>query len=236
MRGSIRLAFAALAIGALLGVLAAPAAAGTIIKLSLGDDANAPDITFNGAILSTANDGGPGTGDQQTNVEFLDFLSGETDITDGSGSFSLSGLAVNGPAQTFGGFLVIQNFLGGTFNLYNGANTLLLSGALDASTLTGPIGPPATGALFTTTFGSITGGTLAPQIQSDTMTLAITFTSINNGAGFGVSGVAPNQTLNSFTADASVIIAADPIPEPATMALALLGMFAAGTCCCRRVR
>ena len=236
MRGSLSLAFAFLAMGAFVGMAATSADAGTIIKLSLGDDAASPDITFNGAVLSTANDGGPGTGDQQTNVEFLDFLASETDITNGSASFSLTGLAVSGAAQTFGGFLVIQNFLGGTFDLYDGADVLLLSGDLDASTLTGPIGPPATGALFTTTFGSITGGTLAPQISSDTLTLAITFTSINNGAGFGVSGVMPNQTLNSFTADASVIIAADPIPEPATLALAMLGLFAAGTCCSRRVR
>jgi hypothetical protein len=206
---------------ALVGMAAVEAHAGTIIKLSLGDDSADPDIEFDGTTLSTALDSDGGTlGDQNTNAEFLDFLSGEPDITNGLGSFTLDDLDVDGPATTFGGFLVIQEFLGGTLSLYDTSNNLLLSGTLDASTLTGPLGPPATGALFTTSFGMVTGGSLEPLIDPDTLTLSITFTDINDGVGFTTSG--GGTVLNAFEADASVIIAAEPIPEPVTALLALL--------------
>ena len=67
---------------------------------------------------SDVSDGGAGTGDQQTNAEFLDFIP-EPDITDGLGSFTLDGLTVSGGATNFGNFLVIQEFSGGTFTLYD---------------------------------------------------------------------------------------------------------------------
>ena len=116
--------------------------------------------------------------------------------------------------------LVIQDFTGGTLDLYDTDNTLLLSGLLDDSTLTGPIGPPATGALFTTSFALVTGGTLKQYIDEDTLSLSMSFTEINSGAGFSIGASAP--VLNPFTADAAVNIAADPIPEPATMVMLLL--------------
>jgi hypothetical protein len=210
---------------ALLGGVATTASAGTIIKLSLGDDSATFDIEFDGTTLSTVDDGGPGTGDQQTNAEFLDFVNSEPNITDLSGSFTLDGLTVDGDAIDFT-FLVIQSFTGGTLSLYDGANTLLLSGALADSVLTGSIGAPATGALFTTSFGSVTGGTLAPLIDPDTLTLAITFTNINGGSGLSTTGALPGPvSLDPFEADATVIIAADPIPEPAAATLLIVGLF-----------
>src|SRR3989304_3036952 len=100
MRRSLRIGFSLVAICALVGMVAAPAHAGTIIKLSLGDDALF-DIEFDGTTLSTVDDLIPATtGDQNTNAEFLDFLS-EPDITDGLGSFTLDGLMVDGAAAAF---------------------------------------------------------------------------------------------------------------------------------------
>jgi hypothetical protein len=209
---------------ALVSTIGATANAGTIIKLNLGGD-SAADIVFDGTQLSIVDDGnGATTGNQDTNVEFLDFLSGETDIVGAPpASFSMSGLAVDGFANVFNNVLVIQNFTGGTFNLFDDANALLLSGTLDDSTLTGPIGPPATGALFTTTFASVTGGSLASQIDSDTITLSMSLSAISGGTGFSVDmgGAAP--ALNPFTADATLSIAAEQIPEPTAAVLLIFG-------------
>ena len=224
MLRSIRIAVACAWVFTLIGVLGGPASAGTIIKLSLGSD-TPPDIEFDGTTLSTIDDGDVGTtGDQNTNVDFLDFLTLFPNILTPTASLSLDGLTTAGPATVFAGVLVIQNFTGGTLELYDPANTLLLSGTLDDSTLTGPLGPPATGALFTTSFGLVTGGLLAPFIEKDTLTMSMGFSDVNGGAGFSVAGVAP--LLSPFTADATLSIAAEPIPEPATSLLVFAGAMA----------
>lgn len=208
--------------------------AGTIMKLDLGSDSSA-DISFNGTTLSTANDGiGVTTGDQNTDVDFGDFLSLTPDILLSSASLSLSGLNPAGAPTTLGP-LVIQPFSGGSISVYDPANVLLLSGTLANSTLTGTVGAPATGAVFTTSFASVSGGTLAPQLISNSLSLSISLTDVNGGAGFSVTGGGANAVLNPFSADATVNVAADQfvIPEPGTL---LLG--AAGACmvvaCSRR--
>ena len=147
---------------ALVSLLSGTSTAGTIIKLSLS---SAPaDIAFSGVTLSTVDSTvAPTPGDQNTAIDYQGFLSGETDVVLPDASFSMSGLQatpIGSPtASVFGGFLVIQDFTGGTFELYDTApgHALLLSGQLANSTLTGPIGPPATGALFTTSFALVTG-------------------------------------------------------------------------------
>ena len=149
----------ALTIVAVASLVTSSASAGTIIKLDLGD-VGTPDIRFDGTTLSTMNDGNAGTtGAQDTDADFHDFLSSFPDILTSTASFTIGGLTPAGVATTLGP-LVIQNFNGGTFSLYDPANTLLLSGSLTTSALTGPIGPPATGALFTTSISSVTGGQL----------------------------------------------------------------------------
>lgn len=211
-------------------VAVSQAQAGTIIKLGLGND-SAPDIMFTGGAggtLSTMNDGNATTtGDQNTGVEFADFLAGViTDIRPSVASFSLANLTAAGPATTFGP-LVIQNFSGGTMNLYDAANSLLLSGTLGNSALTGPIGPPATGGLFTTSFATITGGSLQPRIMPGSLTLSMSLTDINGGAGFSVGG-ATAPSLNAFTADVTLNIAGEQIPEPLAASLLLIGLAVAG--------
>jgi hypothetical protein len=223
----VRIACVGVAVIGWLGLSCSALHAGTIIKLSLGSDAPA-DVKFDGTTLSTVDATVlPVPGDQGTAIDYQDFLSGETDVVLPDASFSMSGLTAAANASVFGNFLVIQNFTGGTFELYDTAPGygLLLSGTLNNSTLTGPIGPPATGALFTTSFAMVTGGSLAPLIDADTLTLSMNLSSINNGAGLKVTpvgGPAP-YTLDAFEADASVNIAAEPVPEPASMALLLIG-------------
>ena len=197
--------------------------AATIIKLNLGGVG--PDVGMNGAgVLSTVDQTGgpPPTGDQFTDVEYTGFLNFIPDINTNTATFSLNGLNAVGPASTFG-TLVIQNFTGGNFRLYDPADNLLLQGPLTNSALSGVIGPPGTGALFTTTLGAVTGGSLAPFIAPGSVSLSMNMTNVNGGAGFGVIGAGPQ--LNPFLADGSVSIAAEfsGIPEPATMTLIALG-------------
>src|SRR5206468_1275193 len=140
-----------------------------------------PDVEMSaGGIFGTLNDGAAATvGDQNTAVEFTSFLdAGHPDITTPTGSFTLAGLAASGPATPVGS-TVVQSFIGGTFSLFDPSNVLLLSGALNGSTLTGQLGPPCTGALFSTSFGTVTGGTLAPSIASSSIALSINMTNVN---------------------------------------------------------
>src|SRR4051812_4883220 len=169
---------------ALLALVVPAAHAATIIKLNLGEIG--PDVGMNGGILSTINDGNAATtGDQNTDVEFTGFLEPNPDIVPKTASFNLHNLAEVGPANVFGS-LVIQNFQGGTFELYSPTNVLLLSGQLNSSALSGVIGPPGTGALFTTTFSLVTGGTLASSIAPGSLSLSMNMTNVNNGTGFVV--------------------------------------------------
>jgi len=198
--------------------------AGTIIKLGLGGDA-AADIEFDGTTLSTVDQlDGATSGEQNTNVEFQGFLDGLMDIIGPPpASFTLSGLSAAGPASgfpTINPVLVIQDFTGGTFDLYNAANVLLLSGKLNSSTLAGPIGPPATGALFTTSFAEVTGGTLESLIAANSLSLSMSLTDINSGAGFSLGAAAP--LLSPFTADVTLNIAGNVIPEPASALLVVV--------------
>lgn len=217
---------------ALLLAFASASYAGTIIKLNLGGVS--PDIAMNGGgTLGTVSDGnGATTGDQDTAVEYTSFLDPISDINTTTASFSLAGLQANGLPQTFGS-LVLQNFAGGTLSLYDPSNALLLSGSLGNSTLSGVIGPPGTGGLFTTTVATVTGGTLQPYILPNTLTLSMNLTDVNGGTGLVVRG----ETLVAFTADAFVNISGEPdpsggLPEPTSVVLTL--MAAAGTFCVRR--
>jgi hypothetical protein len=111
---------------------------------------------------------------------------------------------------------MMQHFTGGTFSLYHPDSTLLLSGELSGSALSGTLG--ATDAMFTTSaISTITGGTLDSGLDADSLVLQMHLANISDG--IRVSGGA----LEGFMALASVDLEADLIPEPATIALLLLG-------------
>jgi hypothetical protein len=211
-----------LTIFAVVNMMTIAASAGTIIKLDLGE-VTTPDIRFDGTTLSTLDDGNAGTtGAQDTDADFHDFLGSFPDLLTPTASFSISGLTPSGAAATLGP-LAVQNYTGGTFQLYDPANTLLLSGSLTSSAVTGPLGSSATGALFTTSISSVTGGQLASQILPNSLSLSMSFTDVNGGAGFSLSVGPVAPVLNPFTADTTLNIAAEPIPEPAMAGLMAIG-------------
>jgi len=177
--------------------------AATVIKLNLGE--TSPDVAFAAGLFGTTDDGNAATlGLQNTAIEYTDGLDARPDITTNIASFTLSGLQAVGPAQVFG-TLVIQNFLNGSFNLFDPANVLLLSGTLTNSALTGVVGPPGTGSVFTTGPVNVAGGTLAPLFAQGSLSLSLTLTNINGGAGLAVG----DSTLLPFSADSTV-----PSPRP----------------------
>ena len=200
-----------------------------------------PDVGMNGGgVLSTVDDTPPGPlGDQYTAIEYTGFLSPIPNVNPATASFTLSGLTAVGPAQQFG-TLAIQNFANGMFSLYDPGNNLLLQGPLASSALTGVVGPPGTGALFTTTLGTVTGGSLLPFIMPGTVSLSMNLTNVSGGAGFFVVPAGGPGVLQPFLADASINISADPtglgpgVPEPTTAVLVLLGGAAMAVCGRRR--
>jgi hypothetical protein len=206
---------------------AAPSAkAGSIIKLSLGGD-SPPDVQYSAGIFSTVDDSdGSTSGQQNTAVDFLDFLSGFPDITTPTASYTLSGVTAAGPADISIPGLAIQGFTGGNFFLYDPSNALLLSGALGTSSLAGTVGQPATGALFTTSVANVTGGSLAPLIKTNSLSLSISMTDVDSGLfGPGLQVFfppGPGTQLRPFVADVTQTIAGDKIPEPSTAILAAL--------------
>jgi hypothetical protein len=224
-RGVLR----SVAIGAVISIVASTASAGTIMKLSPGTSAS--HIEFASNVLSTTDDGNTATtGEHNTAVDFQGILGSRPDIA-ADASVTVNGITRVGSATVFPNQLMLQNFSGGTVSIYDVANTLLLSGSLKASTLAGSLGVTgANDALFTTSFNQITGGSLAPGLDPNSITLKMNIGAINGGAGLS----APGSILSPFTANALLTITGE-VPEPATGLLFAIGMAIAG-CSVRRQR
>ncbi len=205
------------------------AQAGTILKLDLGG--LGPDIGMSGGVVSTVNDGDAATtGDQDTAVQFTDFLDSIPDINTHIASFSLSGMTASGPVTQLGS-LAIQNFTGGQISLFDPSNNTLLTATLTNSVLTGTIGSPGSASIFTTSLSSPTGGSLASLIVPGSLSLSISLTNVNGGAGLAVS----DGVLQPFIGDASVLIAGNQINAPEPTAFALLAFGAVGLIARRRL-
>src|SRR3954471_4661218 len=185
---NLRSFFAGAAVCALVSTNCGSLSAGTIIKLNLGNVS--PDLQMDVAgLLGTANDGiNATTGDQNTDVEFTDFLEPAPDINTATASVSLHNLLRTGPADlvTNPG-LVTQNFVGGSFELYDPANTLLLSGSIGTSSLVGTLSPPGAGGVFTTGPVLVTGGVMAGLVVPNSLALSMNLTNVNGGNGFSVT-------------------------------------------------
>jgi hypothetical protein len=201
------------------------ASAATIIKLSLG--AASPDLEYVGGVFSTTDDGigGPASpGDQNTSVDFLDFLSDIPDIVTNIASYSLNGVTADGPAISFAG-QITQPFLSGSFQIYDAAGALLLDVDLGSSVFnTGVAG--GTGSVFTISNGLIVDGSLQSRIVDDSISFSIGMTSIvpNSPPLFTPTSVVDPVTfgiLNDFTADGSKLIAGE-VPEPTAALLMVL--------------
>jgi hypothetical protein len=102
-----------------------------------------------------------------------------------------------------------------------------LSGNLLGPALTGTVGLPD-GMLFTSSFSTVTGGTLASYLDASSLILQMHLSTINGGAGLSVGLTSPPGELDPFTAVATVDIeATEPIPEPtAGMLLAMWALAA----------
>jgi len=229
MMRSFRTIVSAIAVCAIVALAVSTSQAATILKMNLSSVG--PDVAMNSAgTFGTTSDGiAATTGDQNTDVEFTGFLDPMfTDITTGDASFTISGPLVANPAPTaVSGPVVVQGFTSqgnlATFSLYGPGNTLLLKGPTGGGTLTGTLGPPGTGAFFTTTLQTVTGGSLAPLIAPGSVSLSINLTNINGGLGLSLNPLGEIQ-LNSFTSDGFVSISADQVPEPATIGMILVGV------------
>ncbi|MDG2385301.1 MAG: hypothetical protein P8N76_26765 [Pirellulaceae bacterium] len=204
-------------------VLTVPATAGTIIKLGFSTD-SLPDINLVDAVLSTADDGiGATSGDQNTEVTFLGALSGESTIESDNASFTLSSIdLVDNP--TIFGTTILQATEGGSFDLYDQNNDLLLSGTLGKGTLSGPVAGTATGGFLTTEFGMFTDGSLLNILNPENLlqsSFSISLTDVNGGLGLGTSA---EGKLEDFSADATANIGARAVPEPAAILTVIMGL------------
>jgi hypothetical protein len=220
MRVPLKL-FACATLALLFSVCASQAA--TIVKLDLGGVG--PDLTFSGGaggLLSTIDDNPAGlTGDQATNVLFTSFLSGLGSTT---GSYSLAGATAVGAPTPLGGGVLMQNFVGGNFQIYDSFNTLLLDVNLSSSLLVGG----GNGAFFNINNGVVVGGlpAITSQLVGNSIGMSMTLTNINTtpagppGLSVGLGGF-----LNSFVGDATKEITGTQVPEPTAFVLAF-GSFA----------
>ena len=211
---------------ALALLLTFSASQAAIIKLDLakppGPDLG-PDIVYTGAVLATPSDGNvTTTGSQDTAIVFGDFLSALPATT---GSYSLQGLGTNGPATTVfipgpNITIVSQPLTGGTFQIYNSANVMLLDVSLASSNsvLSGTVAS-TTANVISVTNATVVGGTLASQIASNSISFSISLTNISGGG----LAVGLNNVVADFTASATKEIGGNLVPEPSAAILLVLG-------------
>lgn len=218
-----------------LSLLTQSAFADTIVNLTFTQNL---DFELSGRELSTIDDGNAGSpGDQDTSIEFPmnSFVSGEPGIVDNFGSFTLSGVQLEGSAVIVSPNLLAYQTTGGTFELYDESNATLLTGTFDDGSFYASYGAgtAATGGWLNINLGTFTGPEGAPEnslfklLDPNSAAMAISFTEIFTGAEPGVS-VESGEVLD-FTADATANIAAEAIgntltPEPAAGGMAVFAL------------
>lgn len=211
-----------------LGSWSSGASASTILKFGFGAD-SMPDIASVGGVLSTVDDGNASTpGDQNSGIEFLGFLNSMSPIPIADASITIDGIQLTDDMSTIGN-LVVQPTSGGVFSFWDETNSLLLSGTFGDGMLTGSLGDPATGSLISLNFGSFDGGSLINLVDPNSAAFSLSFTGVNDGAGFSI--VENATRISDFTSDATGLLSA-AVPEPASASLILAGLV--GLCGLRR--
>ena len=204
-------------------VLPALPVATTILKFGFGAD-TAADIAAVGGVLGTIDDGNGSTpGDQNTGLDFLGFLSGTPSIPVAQASITIDGVSLTNPPAIMGSFFM-QSTTGGTFQIWDDMNSLLLSGTFGDGVISGSLSGPSTGSFVSLSFGTFNGGSLQNQVDPSSSAVSLSFNGVNGGNGFSVSQMP--AVLDDFTTDATGLISA-AIPEPATGVLLLAGVIGA---------
>lgn len=209
---------ALVAICVFIGGMASRGHAASVLKLSLGASESGNMQFANGVFSMLGDDQANTPGDHNVSIDFV--IGGgpasQAIAPGGSASVSLAGMTALVPPTNNGSF-VVQAFGSGSLAIYDLDNALLLSGNLSKSGIQGALGPGDKQALFLG-FGKVTGGSLAPFLDPDSLQLRIKFPKISGG--FSVSSP-PDPLLNPFTTwTSSIEIMATQIPEP-TIALTL---------------
>lgn len=208
----------------LIMMVSASASATAIMKFSLGNQG--PDVAYTEGVFSTVDDGDASTtGDQNSSIRFVGILSFMDDILSGA-SFSLADVMASGSTMINSG-VVSQSTMGGTFEVYDDVNVLLLSGSLGAGMLSGGL-ESSTGSYFNTTFATFNGGTLMSYIAPTPGALSVALSGILSDSG--IVGMAPivgceqDCQLRNFNASADQLIDGQPVPEPGALLLLTTGI------------
>ncbi len=194
----------------------------TIIKVPLSDGGF--DVAYDGITFGTLSDGdGLTIGEQNTRVVFTGILEGFSDISDANASFSLSDVSVSAGGSQIGP-VIVNETTGGSFNLWDPSNNLLLSGTLGDGAITGS-STQSTGSFFTTAFSAFTGGSLAALLDPNSAALSMALSGIFTDGSPGLR--LADGILSPFSADGTLAITATPgseVPEPMTGVLLLGGL------------
>jgi hypothetical protein len=191
-----------------------------VMKLSMSASPTG-NMQFSSGTLAMLPDGQASTtGDRDMSIAYMidvgQSFSSLAAIDDGSvtlGGMTASSPPVSNEALKF----MVQAFSSGNIAVYGADDTLLLSGDLSTSGLQGALGTLNPQALFVG-FGQVTGGSLAPFLDPNSLQLRIKYPQISGG--FSISPP-PNEQLGSFTTwTANVDLMAVVIPEP-SLALSL---------------
>lgn len=185
-----------------------------ILFFNLADSTDhAPRFRFDGNTFSLINDGIAGTsGARNAAITYAVFLNDIPDIPTRIASVDLEGLSIDGPAVLTYNGSIRQFFKGGTVRVYDPGNVLLLSADLNSNSLAGIPSPNMQALLLTIEIGPITGGTLAPLLDANSLYLAVRLDHFSGPLGISMTG----DALDPFTASGSFRLLAAPfVPEPA---------------------
>jgi hypothetical protein len=197
------------------------------MKMSLAASATG-NMQFAGGEFEMLPDNQAGTsGDRDMSIEeIIDLDQGFSSLSAiDDGSLTLSGMSAIAPPFTNAAFMV-PGFNGGIVEIYGGDNKLLLSAELSTSALQGALGTSDPQALFLA-FGEVTGGSLAPRLDPDSLQLRVKYPQISGGFTISPAPIPQLAPFTTWTSTVEVMATTVVIPEPslATSLSAIAWMF-----------